>query len=720
MAQPKVNVKFEAKGQKALLNAIKQLNNSQKLLVKNINANNVALKRLTVSQKSYNTQGIFGAKGNRLLANSFATLRSKMLLVAFGAGIVTKVFLDQVRAFAKQEQSVRRLSSVFGSEAAQSLDEYSSKLQENSRFGDENINILMAQIGAFGANEEQTKQLTQATLDLAEGMGLDLNSAGLLVAKTIGSTTDALGRYGVGADGATTKSEKVANVVASIEKKFGGLAAAIGKTTEGQLAQASNAFGDAGEALGGAFAPMVLLAAKAVKAFSEAISFIFSSKLVKTFTASLVAAGIAASTLYGATILYGNAAKIAAAGQVLFNAAVSAIPYVIAASAIGALTAGLLYYFDFFEQLTEEEKKALEQKQQLIIKNENLRKSQEQGADQLQKELDLLNAKNDAEKMAINLGHEASDLEIKLIGKIVAKKEEIKLLKKESEDAAQAQLTLAQNIEQAWLSTEEGGRQAVEAQIKQAEELKEKLIGILGTGAKSFFTNPLSDEILSEDDIKKVDTYIKELNESLKKIDTKPVDTALQDMVRFSAGAMSDVAGAFVKDAKKRAQIQYTAAVVDAIAASSKAFENAGGYPAGIPMAALTLAKGMAIAENVRSAGAAIGSTGSTTSTTGIGGGGTRQIVFGQPAPQFADGGLIGGRSHSQGGTMINAERGEFIMSKNAVDSIGLDTLNNLNQGGTAVTVNVSGNVMTQDFVDNDLADAIKDAVRRGSDFGIG
>ena len=68
---------------------------------------------------------------------------------------------------------------------------------------------------------------------------------------------------------------------------------------------------------------------------------------------------------------------------------------------------------------------------------------------------------------------------------------------------------------------------------------------------------------------------------------------------------------------------------------------------------------------------------------------------------------------------MINAERGEFIMSKNAVDSIGLDTLNNLNQGGTAVTVNVSGNVMTQDFVDNDLADAIKDSIRRGSDFGL-
>ena len=35
------------------------------------------------------------------------------------------------------------------------------------------------------------------------------------------------------------------------------------------------------------------------------------------------------------------------------------------------------------------------------------------------------------------------------------------------------------------------------------------------------------------------------------------------------------------------------------------------------------------------------------------------------------------------------------------------------------VTVNVSGNVLTQDFVEGELAENIKDAVRRGTDFGI-
>jgi len=87
----------------------------------------------------------------------------------------------------------------------------------------------------------------------------------------------------------------------------------------------------------------------------------------------------------------------------------------------------------------------------------------------------------------------------------------------------------------------------------------------------------------------------------------------------------------------------------------------------------------------------------------------------------FEQGGLVGGRRHSQGGTIIEAERGEFVMSRNAVESIGLETLNQMNESGTSgnVVVNVSGNVMTQDFVENELAESIKEAVRRGSDFGM-
>ena len=39
--------------------------------------------------------------------------------------------------------------------------------------------------------------------------------------------------------------------------------------------------------------------------------------------------------------------------------------------------------------------------------------------------------------------------------------------------------------------------------------------------------------------------------------------------------------------------------------------------------------------------------------------------------------------------------------------------------GGGSITVNVSGNVLSQDFVEGELAENIKEAIRRGTDFGI-
>jgi hypothetical protein len=111
---------------------------------------------------------------------------------------------------------------------------------------------------------------------------------------------------------------------------------------------------------------------------------------------------------------------------------------------------------------------------------------------------------------------------------------------------------------------------------------------------------------------------------------------------------------------------------------------------------------------------------GESTGDGGGGGGGitdTTDAVVGQ----FAEGGYVGGRPHSQGGTIIEAERGEFVMSRNAVDSIGLETLNQMNKGGGAGNINISlsGNVLTRDFVEGELAESIKEAVRKGSDFGL-
>ena len=103
-----------------------------------------------------------------------------------------------------------------------------------------------------------------------------------------------------------------------------------------------------------------------------------------------------------------------------------------------------------------------------------------------------------------------------------------------------------------------------------------------------------------------------------------------------------------------------------------------------------------------------------------------RSNIVGKPmfallAQKFERGGLVGGRRHSAGGTMIEAERGEFVMSRSAVNAVGAETMNRINAGGGAGNINISfaGNVMSDDFISEEAIPKIKEAIRRGADIGV-
>lgn len=91
------------------------------------------------------------------------------------------------------------------------------------------------------------------------------------------------------------------------------------------------------------------------------------------------------------------------------------------------------------------------------------------------------------------------------------------------------------------------------------------------------------------------------------------------------------------------------------------------------------------------------------------------------PTQQMAEGGLISGPLHSGGGVNINAEGGEFVMRRDAVDAVGVETMNAINEGESTGITNItfSGNVMSQDFIENEAIPQIKEAIRRGADIGV-
>ena len=117
-AKRQLTINFKPTGDKALVKALKSLARAQRQLEHITKKQNKTLKKHRMRVKK-NTVAI------NKLQSVVGIYRNKMLLASFAIGIVSKLLLDQVKAFGKQEESVQRIASVFGVDAALALDKYS-------------------------------------------------------------------------------------------------------------------------------------------------------------------------------------------------------------------------------------------------------------------------------------------------------------------------------------------------------------------------------------------------------------------------------------------------------------------------------------------------------------------------------------------------------------------------------------------------------------------
>ena len=210
------------------------------------------------------------------LRRSIGALRNNLLLVSFAFGGTVAAISKTIKAFGEQELAEKKLETAIG-RTSQSLLDQASALQQVTTFGDESIIQVQALIGAFTKDEESIKKATKATLDLAAAKGMDLFSAADLVSKTLGSSTNAMSRYGISVTGAVGSTERLNTLTKNIANTFGGQASAQADTLTGKFKQMQHAAGDTGEAIGGLLAkPVGFLADQFTKASEGATEFIKS------------------------------------------------------------------------------------------------------------------------------------------------------------------------------------------------------------------------------------------------------------------------------------------------------------------------------------------------------------------------------------------------------------------------------------------------------------
>jgi hypothetical protein len=160
-----------------------------------------------------------------------------------------------MRLAGEQEQAEKKLSTALG-HTSKSLLAHASALQTMTTFGDEAIIGVQASLAAFIKSEDQIKKATVAVLDISVAMGMDLKAAGDLVAKTLGSSMNAMSRYGVVVEGAVGSTERLESLTNNVATLFGGQASAQADTYAGSLQQMKNSLGDMGEQIGGILIPV--------------------------------------------------------------------------------------------------------------------------------------------------------------------------------------------------------------------------------------------------------------------------------------------------------------------------------------------------------------------------------------------------------------------------------------------------------------------------------
>lgn len=552
--------------------------------------------------------------------------------------------------------------------------------------------------------------------------------------------------------GKTAKAQNI--ILKASEKQYGNMAKIIASSTLGQLNAMTMAMGDMSEEMGKALAPAMIKVADFLKAIAERLD----PSAVRGLTTAIVALGSSYIVLRLNTMMHTRALAIdtaAKAGATIgtqaltratwrLNVAIKANPYLLT---IGAV----LTLIPLIKGLSGGYKKAADEAQDFadaqldvinnarILDNELTKRVAIEAYEEQKKKLEELNnVVNEYTDTTLSfMGTKTSEVTRDMVelanGQTLSKAELIALIatqEVEVERLNQLRLALGKNVN--LLSKEEGHIiKLTDSQVNQLAVLQavgdeqKALVSVANQLGLTYEQLITTHDGLTESVVALVAEQTKQKEMAMAIDEIQQMTTAFiqagidERMSALDAEKDADIARTKASSEYKRAQKRGDLDTMERLEkeASKKTLDRRKKEFRASQM----LAVGNIVIDFMQAYGKELAKLGVLAFVTThpfliaaeaamIG------TVMSQKPPTMERGGLIGGRRHSQGGTMIEAEQGEFIMSRSAVQSVGLENLNRMNEGGgsSSVTVNVSGNVMTEEFTAEQVIPAIREALRRG------
>lgn len=215
----------------------------------------VDAKGATSGLKSFESQA---KKSVDNVQKSFNLLKGVAVAAAgvFASRAILKGFDAVVDAASRQQDAVNKLNTAlktsgeFSEAASQDIQNFASSLQATTKFGDEAILEQVALAKAFGATNDQAKQVTEAAIELSAATGKSLEEATRQVSKTLGGFAGELGEVNPAIKALTKEQLQAGEAAKILIAQYGGSAAAQIQTFSGATAQLGNTYGDLLEKFG--------------------------------------------------------------------------------------------------------------------------------------------------------------------------------------------------------------------------------------------------------------------------------------------------------------------------------------------------------------------------------------------------------------------------------------------------------------------------------------
>jgi hypothetical protein len=200
------------------------------------------------------------------LIGGIAAIPGPALLAGAAIAGVTAFLADGVKSALEEEKSLARLdaalkANVSGWDGNRDAIDRAIESRMDLGFQDDQLRESMIKLVTATQNETDALKLQTLAMDVARAKDIDLATATDIVIKANAGNTKALKAMGIELEKGATRTE----VLAEMQERFGGQAAAYAETTSGAMESANIAIGELAEDMGAMLLPIIGDVARAVK-----------------------------------------------------------------------------------------------------------------------------------------------------------------------------------------------------------------------------------------------------------------------------------------------------------------------------------------------------------------------------------------------------------------------------------------------------------------------